>query len=161
REPGRRLDRAESHRWDSMQRDAGQWRRRRSHPRRSRERPWRSQWRKRGVASTLSVMVAFGSADPGTATSELRWSVVIPAFNEAERLPRYLKEVVGYFAGRDEPYEVLVVDDGSVDDTAGVVRGMSEARPSVQLVRFPMNRGKGHAVRAGMLRARGALRLMA
>jgi len=91
----------------------------------------------------------------------LRWSVVIPAYNEAERLPPYLKEVVGYFDGRDEPYEVLVVDDGSVDDTAGVVRGVSEARPSVQLVRFPRNRGKGHAVRAGMLRARGALRLMA
>ncbi|HXJ82610.1 MAG TPA: dolichyl-phosphate beta-glucosyltransferase [Candidatus Methylomirabilis sp.] len=85
---------------------------------------------------------------------------MIPAYNEARRLPRYLKEVVGYFEGRDEPYEVLVVDDGSVDDTAQSVRELSRAHPSVDLVTFPNNRGKGSAVRAGMQRARGALRLM-
>src|SRR5204863_3633326 len=79
----------------------------------------------------------------------------------AERLTRYLSEVVGYFDGRDEPYEVLVVDDGSVDDTAGAVREVSQTHPGVVLIRFPKNRGKGHAVRAGMLQARGALRLMA
>ena len=106
-------------------------------------------------------MVASGLADAGTTLTELRWSVVIPAYNEAERLPRYLREVVGYFDGRDESYEVLIVDDGSVDDTAGVVRGLSEAHPCVALVRFPENRGKGRAVRAGMLQARGDLRLMA
>ena len=46
-----------------------------------------------------------------------RWSVVVPAFNEARRLPRYLEEIVGYFEARAEPYEVIVVDDGSSDDT--------------------------------------------
>lgn len=96
----------------------------------------------------------------GATPAECRWSVVIPAYNEARRLPRYLKEVVGYFEGRDEPYEVLVVDDGSVDDTAQSVRELSRAHPSVDLVTFPNNRGKGSAVRAGMQRARGALRLM-
>ena len=50
-----------------------------------------------------------------------RWSVIVPAFNEAERLPRYLDEIVSYFEGRGEPYEVLIVDDGSTDDTPRVV----------------------------------------
>jgi len=106
-------------------------------------------------------MVASGLVDAGTAPTELRWSVVIPAYNEADRLPRYLREVVGYLDGRDESYEVLVVDDGSVDDTSKAVRELSEIHPRVRLVRFPENRGKGRAVRAGMLQARGALRLMA
>ncbi len=92
---------------------------------------------------------------------ERRWAVVIPAYNEAARLPAYLGEVVGYFDGRDEPYEVLVVDDGSRDETAERVREVSRAHPAVLLVSFPENHGKGRAVRAGMRIARGALRLMA
>ena len=91
----------------------------------------------------------------------LRWSVVIPAFNEANRLPRYLADVVSYFDGRDEPYEVLVVDDGSTDDTAARVDEERAAHPAVSLLRLGTNRGKGAAVRAGMRRATGALRLMA
>jgi dolichyl-phosphate beta-glucosyltransferase len=98
---------------------------------------------------------------PSGAVAEYRWSVVIPAYNEAARLPRYLKEVIGYFDGRDEPYEVLVVDDGSGDGTAGGVRELRLAHPFLGLIRMPENRGKGRAVRAGMQRARGALRLMA
>ena len=90
-----------------------------------------------------------------------RWSVVIPAYNEAARLPRYLREVVDYFDGRDEPYEVLVVDDGSSDGTAACVRTMREAHASIGLLTHPENRGKGRAVHLGMTRARGALRLMA
>jgi dolichyl-phosphate beta-glucosyltransferase len=87
--------------------------------------------------------------------------VVIPAYNEAARLPRYLREVVSYYDGRDEPYEVLVVDDGSADATARGVRELSREYRSVGLIAFPQNRGKGRAVRAGMQLARGALRLMA
>jgi dolichyl-phosphate beta-glucosyltransferase len=88
-----------------------------------------------------------------------RWSVVIPAFNEAQRLPPYLENVVAYFEGRDEPYEVIVVDDGSTDGTADLVeaRGM----PSVSVLRLRPNAGKGAAVRAGMLAAKGAYRLFA
>jgi dolichyl-phosphate beta-glucosyltransferase len=87
--------------------------------------------------------------------------VVIPAYNEAARLPRYLAEVVGYFDRRHEPYEVLVVDDGSVDDTSDRVRGVQRAHASIRLLTYSENGGKGHAVRAGMMAARGALRLMA
>jgi dolichyl-phosphate beta-glucosyltransferase len=94
-------------------------------------------------------------------TSEPRWSVVIPAYNEAERLPAYLREVVSYFDGRGEPYEVIVVDDGSADETAARVLEARAAHPEVTLLRLPENRGKGFAVRAGMLAARGELRLMA
>ena len=90
-----------------------------------------------------------------------RWSVVIPAYNEAERLPRYLEEVVTYFEGRGEPYEVLVVDDGSTDDTARAVLTAAHAHGAVRLSRLGRNQGKGAAVRRGMLDARGEYRLFA
>lgn len=90
-----------------------------------------------------------------------RWSVVIPAFNEADRLPRYLQEVVGYLRSRGEPWEVVVVDDGSTDGTSNVVREIAQSHPDVRLLRLEPNGGKGAAVRAGMLAARGAYRLFA
>ena len=90
-----------------------------------------------------------------------RWSVVIPALNEAERLPSYLNGVVAYFDGQGEPYEIIVVDDGSTDATSDRVREIGRAHPSVRLERFDQNHGKGFAVRRGMAVARGALRLMA
>jgi dolichyl-phosphate beta-glucosyltransferase len=93
--------------------------------------------------------------------TEPRWSVVIPAFNEATRLPRYLEEVVSYFGTRGEPWEVIVVDDGSTDGTAEVVRAMGVRHARVRLLRQHANAGKGAAVRAGMLAARGAWRLFA
>lgn len=86
---------------------------------------------------------------------------MIPAFNESTRLPAYLKDVVGYFDGRGETYEVIVVDDGSIDGTADRVREIGRAHPAVRVERFDANHGKGFAVRAGMGRSRGALRLMA
>ena len=88
-----------------------------------------------------------------------RWSVVIPAFNEARRLPPYLDDVVAFFEGRGEPYEVIVVDDGSTDDTHAVVEARVRDVGSVRVLRLPRNSGKGMAVRAGMLAARGAYRL--
>jgi dolichyl-phosphate beta-glucosyltransferase len=90
-----------------------------------------------------------------------RWSVVIPAFNEARRLPPYLADVIAYFDGRGEPYEVLVVDDGSSDGTADAVTGIARAHPSVRVLRQARNEGKGAAVRRGMLAAGGERRLFA
>lgn len=89
------------------------------------------------------------------------WSVVIPAYNEAARLPAYLKDVVAYFEGRDAPFEVLVVDDGSVDGTAERVREISAGRRFIGVHTLPSNRGKGAAVREGMRRTTGTLKLMA
>jgi dolichyl-phosphate beta-glucosyltransferase len=91
----------------------------------------------------------------------IRYSVVIPAFNEADRLPPYLEEVVGFFDGRGEPYEVVVVDDGSTDATVAAVRAMAARHPAVRVLQLGRNRGKGAAVRAGMLSATGELRLFA
>jgi len=85
--------------------------------------------------------------------------VVIPAFNEAQRLPPFLEKVVAYFEGRDEPYEVIVVDDGSTDGTAELVE--ARRHPTVTVLRLQPNAGKGAAVRAGMLAARGAYRVFA
>jgi dolichyl-phosphate beta-glucosyltransferase len=96
-----------------------------------------------------------------TASIEPRWSVVIPAYNEALRLPAYLSRVVAYFEGRAEPYEVVVVDDGSADETASCVLEAHAAHPEVMLHRLARNRGKGFALRTGMRAARGNLRLMA
>jgi dolichyl-phosphate beta-glucosyltransferase len=86
--------------------------------------------------------------------SEPDLSVVIPAYNEAERLPRGLAQVHEFLRRLGGTYEVVVVDDGSTDGTAARVA------ESALVVRHEENRGKGHAVRTGMLRARGRRRLM-
>lgn len=84
-------------------------------------------------------------------------SVVIPAFNEEARLPATLARVRAYLDARGAPYQVLVVNDGSSDRTAEVAR--AQGGP-VELLHHARNRGKGHAVRAGMLAAAGERRLM-
>jgi dolichyl-phosphate beta-glucosyltransferase len=85
-------------------------------------------------------------------------SVVIPAFNEAERLPATLAKIRAYLDGRGERYEILVVDDGSRDAT--VVQAERHGGAATRVLKNERNRGKGHAVRQGMLAARGARRLM-
>jgi len=85
-------------------------------------------------------------------------SVVIPAFNEAERLPRTLGRVRAYLDARGTPYEVVVVDDGSQDRTAE--RALESGGPHATVLRNEGNRGKGYSVRRGMLAARGQRRLM-
>src|SRR5207247_1783987 len=87
-----------------------------------------------------------------------RLSVVIPAFNEAVRLPRTLARVNAHLAGQGHAYEIVVVDDGSTDGTAESAR--AEGGNALTLLRHHPNRGKGYAVRRGMLASRGARRLM-
>ena len=84
-------------------------------------------------------------------------SVVIPAFNEARRLPATLARVGEHLAAQGRPHEILVVDDGSADGTADVARA---GGVDVRVLRHEPNRGKGYAVRRGMLAATGARRLM-
>lgn len=86
------------------------------------------------------------------------WSVVIPAFNEARRLPPYLEEIIAYFEARGDAYEVIVVDDGSRDGTADRVREIAGTAP-VRVIPLAGNEGKGAAVRHGMLAAVGAYRM--
>ena len=88
-------------------------------------------------------------------------SIIIPAYNEEGRLPTTLAATADYFAGRGEPFDMIVVDDGSRDATEQVVAGFSRSRPEIamQCLSYGGNRGKGYAVRYGMLRAHGDLRL--
>ncbi|KAB2965552.1 MAG: glycosyltransferase family 2 protein [Thermoanaerobaculia bacterium] len=81
-----------------------------------------------------------------------RLAVVIPAFNEAGRIAPTLERVLAFLERRGEPFEVVVADDGSTDDTAGAARSFG-AR-GVSVVRLPRNRGKGAAVRAGVAATR-------
>jgi dolichyl-phosphate beta-glucosyltransferase len=81
-------------------------------------------------------------------------TVVLPCFNEAGRLPRTLARVREYLAGRGEAYEILVVDDGSSDQTAALAAAVAQEDPSVRVLRYAQNRGKGYAVAFGMQQAR-------
>lgn len=81
----------------------------------------------------------------------MRLSIVIPAYNEAENLARTLPLLSGDFPVR--PEEIIVVDDGSRDATAAVVRSAAARDARVRLVQLPRNMGKGAAVRAGLAAA--------
>jgi len=82
-----------------------------------------------------------------------RLSVVIPALNEADRIGKTLLYVREYLASQPYEAEVLVVDDGSSDDTSGTVRRLGW--PAVSVHRLEQNRGKGYAVGYGMRHAEG------
>lgn len=82
-------------------------------------------------------------------------SLVIPAYNEEERIGQTLRLVLDYLERQDYASEVIVVDDGSKDATSSKVAEF----PSVRLITSQPNRGKGHAVRTGMLAGAGAYRV--
>jgi glycosyltransferase involved in cell wall biosynthesis len=89
-------------------------------------------------------------------------SVIIPAYNEERRLGRALGRIREYFGSRPggtAGLEILVVDDGSTDGTAGVAHDFARSFPSVRIVSNISNRGKGYSVRRGMLEARGRIAL--
>ncbi len=94
-------------------------------------------------------------------TGPLELSVVIPAYNEERRLPAYLVEILAYLDVQPFSFEVIIVDDGSQDSTAEMVEGIAAENSKVHLIRLPQNRGKGYAVKTGMLKACGKLRLFA
>jgi len=85
----------------------------------------------------------------------LQYSIVIPAYNESRRIVPTLNKVLTYLAEQGWDAELIVVNDGSRDDTAGIVRRFVEKNSMMKLVENPGNRGKGYSVRAGMLNAGG------
>jgi len=95
----------------------------------------------------------------GSLLQDVDYSIVIPAYNEAHRLGATLERVLGYIREQGLDSEVLVVNDGSTDNTAGIVRSFAEKNPSLRLIENPGNRGKGYSVRNGMLNARGRILL--
>jgi dolichyl-phosphate beta-glucosyltransferase len=82
-----------------------------------------------------------------------------PAYNESARLAASLEKVLAYVHAQGWDAEVIVVNDGSRDNTAEIVRGFAAKDPVLRLLENPGNRGKGYSVRNGMLNARGKLLL--
>ena len=88
-----------------------------------------------------------------------QYSIIIPAYNESARLGATLDRVLDHVADQQWDAEIIVVDDGSRDDTAEMVRARAKANPALRLIENPGNRGKGYSVRNGMLNATGEVRL--
>jgi dolichyl-phosphate beta-glucosyltransferase len=86
-------------------------------------------------------------------------SVIIPAYNESERLPDTLALVRDYLEKKDFSYEVLVVDDGSKDNTVAVAEEFQSRFPALKIIKNAENKGKGGVVRQGLLAATGEYRL--
>jgi len=89
----------------------------------------------------------------------LTLSIVLPAYNEAERIAATLDKILQCGGQQGWNMEIIVVDDGSSDDTAGIVRQYELRHPTMRLIKNPGNRGKGFSVRNGMLQARGDILL--
>ena len=87
-------------------------------------------------------------------------SIIIPAHNEALRLPKMLERVAAFVRAQSYPCEVLVVENGSKDDTAAIAHAWQERLPELRVLSLEQP-GKGNAVKAGMLAASGACRYMA
>lgn len=83
-------------------------------------------------------------------------SVIVPAYNEAQRIGPSLASILGYLRAQPYSWELLIVDDGSRDETAAVVATAIEGEPAARLISYQPNRGKGYAVRTGILAATGA-----
>jgi dolichyl-phosphate beta-glucosyltransferase len=86
-------------------------------------------------------------------------SVIVPAYNEERRLPATLEKLHAYLEDRPFSYDILVVDNGSTDRTADLVREHARRIPALRLLQASA-RGKGSAVRTGMLRSRGTYRFL-
>jgi dolichyl-phosphate beta-glucosyltransferase len=83
------------------------------------------------------------------------YSIVIPAYNESARIRATLDKILAHIGERGWNAEVLIVNDGSSDDTAQIVQQYASQHPALRLLENPGNRGKGYSVRNGMLHATG------
>lgn len=101
-----------------------------------------------------------GAAVPrGGTFKAMKYSIVIPAYNESERIGASLDKVLAYTGKRGWDAEIVVVNDGSRDRTAEIVAGYMVRHTQVRLIENPGNRGKGYTVRNGMLNAHGDILL--
>jgi dolichyl-phosphate beta-glucosyltransferase len=92
-----------------------------------------------------------------TMDSQVELSIIIPAYNEETRLPKSLERIRAYLDTQGISSEVIVVDDGSRDNTVQYVESQIASWPALRVVKNPGNRGKGYSVRHGMLEARGKI----
>lgn len=84
----------------------------------------------------------------------VEFSIIVPAYNEEKRIKPFLQELKS-FCGNFRDCEVLFVDDGSKDNTLGMLKRFKKGNKRISIVSYPVNRGKGHAVRTGVLNSRG------
>src|SRR5687767_10335795 len=82
-------------------------------------------------------------------------SVVVPAYREERRIHPTCTRLVTYFRKRKVRFELIVVDDGSPDDTAGAARAAAKRMREVRVISYPVNRGKGGALRVGIRSTKG------
>ena len=87
------------------------------------------------------------------------YSIIIPAYNESQRISASLDKILAYIADQKWGAEVIVVNDGSRDNTAEIVREYAKTHSMVRLIENPGNRGKGYTVRNGMMQAHGDILL--
>jgi dolichyl-phosphate beta-glucosyltransferase len=89
----------------------------------------------------------------------LSYSIIIPAYNESQRIAASLDKIIAYTTEQHWLTEILVVNDGSRDNTSDIVREYAKTHPQVRLIENPGNRGKGYTVRNGMSQASGEIML--
>ena len=106
----------------------------------------------------ISIIIAFIEAERGTGFLLMEHrpelSVVIPAYNEAERIGPTLEAITKHLNAAEASYEIIIVSDGSTDSTDEIVSTHSQNDNRIRLISYQPNKGKGHAVRRGMLEAR-------
>lgn len=88
-------------------------------------------------------------------------SVIIPAYNEEKNIENTVRSVFNYLKNKNMEHEIIVVTDGSTDRTADITRSLKGEILTLELVEFEKNKGKGFAVKTGMLKAKGDFRLFA
>jgi len=82
-------------------------------------------------------------------------SIVVGCYNAARHVEKRLVELVAFLDGIDRPYEILIVEDGSVDDSLPILRRLEASLPAISVLRNPRNMGKGYSIRNGILNSRG------
>ena len=88
-----------------------------------------------------------------TSNNNISLSVIIPAYNEEKRIVSTLKKIIAFVNAKKINYEIIVVDDGSKDDTVNIIKGTLGDK--VKIISNKRNRGKGYSVRSGFLSANG------
>ena len=122
---------------------------------RIRENPWRFWF----CGARTHLPTPYNEATSKLDAERLTYSIVIPAYNEGQRIDATLEKVAAYVAKMGWTVEVIVVNDGSRDATPELVSQWARRNPIVRLVENPGNRGKGYSVRHGMMEAQGEVLL--
>jgi len=110
-----------------------------------------------GIFGSTVVMQESPSGRWNRAMAHPELSIVVPAYNEGARIEHALERILSCVEERGWNAEVLVVDDGSTDNTAAIVQSWMERHPRLHLIQNPGNRGKGYSVRNGLLQAAGEI----